>query len=286
MNKKKYFIILLLITFLLPFISRASSLYLDDSSKILEKGKESTLKIMIDTEGVEINTIEGSIMVDNKLNIKSIDTGGSAFVLWPEEPKVSSSNTIIFAGGVFGGIYGKDLRVFDINFIPQENGVFNIKSEDVNIYLSDGSGNKVAVNDNEISFQVVDQKDNKEIIEKDSDRPTYLTIELGRDESLFDGQYFITFYAIDSHSGIDRYEVKEGSGDFIDYHSNKYVLKDQTLKTNIYVKAIDKEGNETTEVLKLEGQTFNLVWIIVSVIVLILLSYFIYLKFLKKKNEK
>ena len=53
----------------------------------------------------------------------------------------------------------------------------------------------------------------------------------------------MVFATIDKTSGVDYYEVKEGKHDFQRAES-PYLLEDQSLRSKISVRAVDKAGNE------------------------------------------
>ncbi len=77
----------------------------------------------------------------------------------------------------------------------------------------------------------------------DSTPPQDFKPEIGQESSVFEGKYFLSFATTDKTSGIDYYEVREGKGDW-KIAESPYLLKDQSLKSKILVKAVDKAGNE------------------------------------------
>jgi hypothetical protein len=81
------------------------------------------------------------------------------------------------------------------------------------------------------------------MVTKDKSPPEPFEMGVGRDPGIFDNKYFISFFATDRESGIDYYEVKEGDQTFVRAES-PYLLKDQSLRSTIKVKAVDKAGNE------------------------------------------
>jgi len=58
-----------------------------------------------------------------------------------------------------------------------------------------------------------------------------------------EGKKYLVFVSQDKTSGIDYDEVKEGKGDFKKAIS-PYLLEDQSLRSKISVRAVDKAGNE------------------------------------------
>jgi len=86
--------------------------------------------------------------------------------------------------------------------------------------------------------------------------PQDFTPEIGQDQAIFEGKYFLSFSTYDGLSGIDHYEVLEisdrqqATGDREQVTGewkiaqSPYLLEDQTLNSVIKIKAIDKAGNE------------------------------------------
>jgi ATP-dependent Zn protease len=102
---------------------------------------------------------------------------------------------------------------------------------------------------------------------------------------LFDNNYFVVFSTVDKGSGIDHFEIKETytglDGHFV-VGSSPYVLKDQSLNKNIYIKAVDKNGN--IRLSKINAQNHLVIFIIyVFVGIIILLCFMLiqkkYLRF-------
>jgi hypothetical protein len=91
----------------------------------------------------------------------------------------------------------------------------------------------------------------------DAVSPEEFLPQIGKDDYISEGKYFISFAAKDKTSGISRYEIAErddlGIFNFIDDYFGKsvwkeaaspYLLARQELKTKILIKAVDKAGNE------------------------------------------
>lgn len=131
--------------FFQPFLASAASIYIKQPVDRIKTGEEFVLKVYIDTASKEINALEGSIKIDGDLQINSIDTKNSIFNLWPEEPKISNQE-IYFAGGTPGGVFGKDLRVFDIFLTSKSIGQISFSGDNIKAYLNDGNGTNFLVN--------------------------------------------------------------------------------------------------------------------------------------------
>lgn len=142
-----------MMVFLTPFLANALTVYTYDKFSNLEVGEEKTLKIFFDTEGKEINVLEGKFKINGPAKIAEINTLGSIFSLWPEKPELSKSQEINFTGGVEGGVYGKDLRLFNFIITRIGKGKITINPIEVSAYLNDGKGTKIENENSDILFK-------------------------------------------------------------------------------------------------------------------------------------
>ena len=135
-----------------------------------------------------------------------------------------------------------------------------------------------------VSSEVVATSSNIEPI-KDTESPENFIPVISNDPNVFDGKFFLVFATQDKGSGIDRYEVREGeSGSFFSAQS-PYRIKDQSLGVKIFVKAIDKNGNE--KIAEVPAQKMAL-WkqnsLVFGILLVLALLVFLYRKKLWKKN--
>jgi len=77
-----------------------------------------------------------------------------------------------------------------------------------------------------------------------SDPPEDFTPVTASDPNIFGGKYFVSFATQDKGSGIDHYEISEGNKNSFVRVDSPYLLKNQVLDESIYIKAIDRAGNE------------------------------------------
>ncbi len=90
----------------------------------------------------------------------------------------------------------------------------------------------------------------KKELEKDNIPPEPFEIEIHQNPLIFEGKYFITFSTNDKQTGIDYYEIHEIPPIWTlkttkpERAGSPYLLKDQSLKSIIKVRAVDKAGNE------------------------------------------
>ena len=137
----------------------------------------------------------------------------------------------------------------------------------VNALKNDGSGMGVPV---KLSLSPVGLK-------VDTESPEDFNLTVANDPSVFDGRYFLVFAAQDKGSGVDHYEVKEGRWGRFRKAESPYFLTHQNLNRDVYVKAVDKAGNERVAVTR--ARVHNAWWesyrlfAILIVLVLIALAY-------------
>lgn len=290
---KKNFQIIVLTFFSLVLILPAQYVHAASSSFVLSTGQVRVGDVFVaelnlaDLEQ-KINAMDGLIIFDPAfLQVKDVSTGDSVFKLWPRTPDFTSiEGKIMFTGGVPSGTMGGS--IVKIAFLAKKAGQANFYlSDDSALYLNDGKGTKTSAQNQKVALTVLEsdgsvpaQNTWQESLSSDKISPKNLIIQLGKDPYTFDGKYFISFFAEDKESGIDHYEVKEGDKDFVTTAS-PYVLTDQSLKSKIFVKAVDKAGNAKTVEFKNTKAFYLQPWFII--IIIALLIYFIWQK---KKIKK
>ena len=285
---KKNFQIIAFVFFSLALILPAQYANAASSSFVLSSGQVRVGDIFIAELKLEdisqkINAMDGLIIFDPAfLQVKDVSTGDSVFQLWPRTPDFSSiEGKIMFTGGVPSGTMGGS--IVKIAFLAKKAGQANFYlSDDSALYLNDGKGTKTSAQNQKVALTVLESDASmptqniwQESLSGDKFAPKNLIIQLGSDPYTFDGKYFISFFAEDKESGIDHYEVKEGDKDFVTTAS-PYVLTDQSLKSKIFVKAVDKAGNEKIKEFKQSKAFYLQPWFIALILVLIV--YFIWRK--------
>lgn len=255
---KTIFFILAFGTIFLPGPTLASSVYIyTDHSEFFE-GATILFSVRIDSEGKNINAIEGEVLLDHEADVASlanINTSGSIFSLWPEKPLPSEHNTrISFAGGAPGGFTSKDTIIF--NFVLRLNKIGQIALSPSNIaaYINDGKGTKDDVRVRDLVINVLPNKSSAKAIDdwstifsNDKTAPDPFEIYAGQEDSVFDGKKFLSFNTTDGQSGISYYEVIE-NGLPPARSSNTYVLQEQSKPVKVTVIAYDAAGNSRESV--------------------------------------
>ncbi|MCK5538747.1 MAG: hypothetical protein KAI79_18120 [Bacteroidales bacterium] len=226
------------------------------------------------------------------------------------------------AGGIPGGYCGKipgdpgksnliarilfKIPSFYIGDTISEN--LDIKFKEANVYVNDGLGTKDKLKTNNLSLILnktigTEVGDYNLLIKNDKKSPEPFVIELQQNDNMFQGQYFAIFSTLDKQSGVDHYEIIETMSlsskktlteKLIDFFIESkeaewkiaempYLLEDQSLRSIIKVKALDRAGNERSVEYIPEKQNiqkvlnFDYLIIGVAVVLLIIIVYFIYL---------
>lgn len=229
------------------------------------ENNELKVDILLDSNGEEINAIEATLVFPaNILQLKNINDGDSVISLWIRRPQIgTSSSAINFSGIIPGGYSGKG-KIFQVTFAIVGNGFADFALRDARVLLNDGVGSAAklilvpysqAVQYEE-GMQSAAPPQNQS---KDVTPPEQFTPEISSDSGIFAGKYFITFSSLDKGSGIDHYEVLEVSRGFDITQSgmwkrteSPYLLLDQSLQSDVYVRAVDREGNFT--IVKISGK--------------------------------
>ena len=232
----------------------AVELNLKSDIETINVGQKFWLDIMIDTEGEAINAVHGIVdYPQDQLSLVNINNGDSIISSWIEVPNLKSGQAV-FAGIVPGGFSGvlspfysgaAPGKIISLQFLVIKGGEIKVGVDDLQVLLHDGFG--TPINTHIVDFEIIPTENIistpvKEEI-KDFDPPEPFLFQIIKDENIFENQYILIFNTQDKDSGIDHYEVQEGSFDFVIAQS-PYLLKNQNLDGKIIVKAIDRAGNE------------------------------------------
>lgn len=272
---KKYGYLLVVLFFVFPFSVSSALLYMDPSEGMISSDQMFTVDIRVDNQDQCVNVFDVKIKYPfDEVEIVTVSRGKSILSLWVEEPAIDHKNgEVTFIGGIPGGYCGRvsgDPNLTNVLatlvFQPLNQDFSSDKIEiyfndDTSVLLSDGLGVEAEI---DLLGAVYDTGENAtvlaeewlDILRQDERPPVAFDIELMKEESVFDGNYFVVFSTTDKGSGLKHYEVKEEDIDrqgfvrgrdkeasFIRTES-PYLLKDQTLNSRITVKAVDNAGNE------------------------------------------
>lgn len=289
---KKTFIFILFIMLFLPCFSLAADIFFDANKNNFAPDEDFLIQIFLDTKGNTVNAVEGAVVFSSEnLELKEIRDGNSSINFWIERPHRVTDEKVNFSGITAGGFSGQKMFLFGLVFRTKKAGESIILLDNIQILQNDGLGTKVSAQATPFTFSV--SKDfsgtaGENLAIKDTNPPENFNPSIGRDPTIFDGKYFLVFSTVDKGSGIDHYEVRESPWFFLGVWGGKYIttespylLKDQTLKSKIYVKAIDKAQNERE--IRIGAQN-KLAWLLPGLVLSILILIICVFGF--KKYEK
>ena len=250
-------IIIFFILLSLPKIVFGTEFTLSSPIQNIYGGDDFIVNLNLDTQGVNINTVAGSISYPaDLLNIKEIRSGNSLVNFWVDAPHASGT-LISFSGIIPGGYNGTGL-VVSIVFTAKQMGLGKVSMSDFHVLRNDGSGSEVSTSMNPFSFSVTTATSSVRTIITaviDTEAPETFVPEVAQNSTIFNGQFFVAFSTTDKGSGIAKYQVKESKYPLFSFLSvwhdgeSPYVLIDQNLQSYISVKAIDKAGNIRIETI-------------------------------------
>jgi len=267
---RKFFVLfsVIILFFVLFSVSFANAAVIEPKieAKEVKRGDFVVVPIYLDTQFEEINAVEVYVNLSNNLVFRDYLDGNSIITHWIEKPHLQSSDVrrpqIKFSGIIAGGISGRNLDLVDLIFEAKESGMAKIGiDKNSKALLNDGLGTRTKLIALSQSFNILDINRKPELKIKDSFPPEPFKIYLARNKEIFDGKYYITFETKDKQSGIAYYEISEKPITFIflakpDINNLKfkkaespYILEDQSLRSYIVVKAVDKAGNEQIAIL-------------------------------------
>ncbi len=211
-------------------------------------GEKFQVDVVLDTAGESLNAFLGTISFpENLLSLSEVRDGNSIVNFWIERPKISP---LSFSGITPGGYVGSHGLLLSLVFTAQKSGAGVISVDNAETLRNDGKGTSVKVSAKDFAFSVKTASGAVPVFQsaEDKDPPENFTPTLAKDPNLFDGQWFLVFATSDKGSGIDHYEVSEGKNNWVVAES-PYLLKKQNLLSDIFVKAVDKAGNERLAVI-------------------------------------
>jgi len=280
-----FFIICCLLLFITPVFG--AEIFFGVQNQKIGFDKLFEVGVFINTENEPVNTIAGKINFSSELlELKEIREGNSIVNFWIEKPEVKEEG-VVFSGITPGGYIGQNGYLFSLIFKTKKIGETIITSAEEQIFLNDGQGSKASIKQAPLSLQIEENVPGGEFsLPSDSEKPEPFEPIVAQDLKIFEGKYFLVFAAQDKNSGIDHYEVQESDkmqpeADKWIVAESPYVLRDQSLRSNIYVKAVDRAGNERiSELAPIKPLTYEiyLIWCIIILLIVFYIGKFLWKK--------
>ena len=281
----------------------AAELLFEPQTQEIKTGDTVKVDLFLDAQEEEINAVEGKIILpDSLLQVKEILNGDSIISLWVEQPVLDSQSQISFSGIIPGGFKGvlspyytghKPGKILSLILKAKDIGEGNIAFQDIRILLNDGLGTPAKFSFLPFQFKIASDAPSVQGVVPihDPDPPEVFDAVIIKDPNMFNGKWVLVFNAQDKGSGIDYYGIYESvekkptaqikAEDWVNATSSPYLLKDQALRSFVYIKAVDKAGNERISELSPENPFHWYENILLWGIILII-AYVIYLFLIKK----
>ncbi len=255
----------------------AAEIRLDAHKAEINSGEQFLVDIIIHSEE-SLNAVEGRLVFPaDQLIVKEIRDGNSVINFWVEKPRLESSGVILFSGITPGGFSGANNSIFSVVFEAKNTGTASVVLQNTKALKNDGLGTETVLKtrDTTVFIKPGDSNMPKETL-IDIELPEDFNPTIENDSNIFDGKYFLVFATQDKISGIANYKVREGEWGWFSVAESPYVLKHQSLDRKIFVKAIDKNGNERIAVLNAQHQVpwYRQYIIFIIIFMVIVLGFF------------
>jgi len=226
------------------FVAHAATLGVVVGDATPNIGQPVRVDIPLDTQGEDANAIQGKIIFPSAaFKLESIVDGDSPVSFWIDAPSEVASGVVAFSGIMPGGFTGRTNSVVSLILLPLASGPGSITFQNTELLRNDGTGSAISLSTSSVTLAVssVVATSSAPGISASLTGPDPFTPVISHDPNIYDGQYFLAFSTTDKGSGIDHYEVLEGSTWQV--ATSPYLLQDQSLSSDIYVRAVDHSGN-------------------------------------------
>jgi hypothetical protein len=259
--------------------ANAAQIVVESPPQMPVAGETFTVSVTLDTQGEFINALDGVIRYPSTLTLQHIQDGNSVLTFWIERPREENGG-VRFSGITPGAFNGKR-ELFTLVFKAVQVSTEPFTLSEGHALVNDGKGTATRLSLSGASGTTAP------LIENDHTPPDAFTLAIANDPALFDGQSFLVFATQDKESGIDHYEVAESRGlQWFGLRSPKrhsaaspYLLTDQTLRSYVYVQAIDKAGNKMFAKLSpTNARWYESDTAILAILLVVILAILIYVR--------
>jgi hypothetical protein len=258
-------------------------------------GNTFAVGLFVNSENELINAVEGKVEYPaDFLELKEIRDGDSVVNFWVEKPegKCDADCFVRFAGVTPGGFVNDRGHLFSMIFSAKNLGEAEVSVSDGKVLRHDGVGSETSLKNSPIVFKILKEGEVREfVLPFDREPPESFVPFVGQDAEIFNNKLFLVFATQDKLSGVDHYEIQENRKQKIEDKNwriaeSPYLLEDQNLSSFIYVKAVDKSGNERIQIISPQKPVSLLQkYAIYGIMILALLLYLLGRKIWRKKLQ-
>ncbi len=210
-----------------------------------EIGQPFRIDIPLDTQGDTANAIQAQIVFPpDQFILQRVNDGASPVSFWIDPPDEIASGIVAFSGIMPGGFQGSASSVVSLWFTATKAGAGAISLGNVQLLRNDGRGTPMATATGTsmiyVSASVATATAPRRI---SFVAPETFTPVISQNPDVFGGKYFLVFSTTDKGSGIDHYEILETPSHAWQVATSPYLLTNQSLSSDIYVRAVDHDGN-------------------------------------------
>lgn len=233
--------------------AQAARFFLESAGGDVRTNEPFAVQLFLDTEGESVNALEGAVHFPSLVDLETIQDGGSIVTFWLDTPARAGGGRMYFSGITPGGYAGNRGYILTAVFHPRSEGNGEIRVSEARAFRNDGFGTPLAVRSSGLAFTAsrgVQLFELPLFTEGDILPPEPFTPLLAREEGIFKGRYFLVFATQDKGSGISHYEILELPQGFTfsprqwGVVESPYIVEDQSLRSILKVKAVDRRGNE------------------------------------------
>ena len=240
--------------FAMPFFAHAAVMSVV-TNKAAVVGQPFRVDVALDTQGDDANAVQGTVTFPaDMFSFEGVNDGNSPVSLWVEAPYEISPGAVSFSGIIPGGFKGTANSVVGVMLVPIASGTSTINIVNAELLRNDGAGTPIAlrVAGETVTARAASASGTPTAPTAVVTVPGNFTPVVANDPAIYGGKYFLVFSATDKGSGINHYEVAEvPAGAALGQNTpwvtatSPYLLKDQTLSSDIYVRAVNNAGGAT-----------------------------------------
>ncbi len=248
--------ILLILGLILPRAIFAAEISFTAKTNTVVLNQQFQVDMALNTSGEPINAVQGNILFPSELlELKEIKDANSIVNFWIDKPKIESDGKIVFSGIIPGGYQGQNGLLLTLIFVSKKEGQGTVELREAKTLLNDGNGTEAQLTTPLYQFSAFQSASVPSLTASviDKEPPESFMPEIARNSVIAGGKWFLVFATQDKGSGVDHYEIKETRQKILAIFAkwvvveNPYVLQDQELRSYVFVKAVDKDGNARVE---------------------------------------